>query len=176
MGLRPQRGLGRAVVPAIDWETAHGAAGHQNRGVPGKREKEGGAGGGDEEQVQPPHPASPRPGGGDAPGAERAPGGVPEDVPRQLQRPIPGLCVRQPAGGAAAPQAMSPTTSGSCWRSTACGTFRFHDLRHTFASLLHQPGRAADQRVQTSWATRTSPPPPTSTPTWTRPASRPAPL
>ena len=100
MGLRRSEALG-VRWSRIDWEKRTVLL---DTKIVEYREKEGGAGGGDEEQIQPPHPASPRPGGGDAPGAERAPGGVPEDVPRQLQRPIPGLCVRQPTGGAAAPQ------------------------------------------------------------------------
>ena len=90
-----------------------------------------------------------RPGGGDAPGAERAPGGVPEDVPRQLQRPVPGLCVRQPAGRAAPPQLCHRPLSGAAGevRPAAHPLPRFETHVRQPA---HQPGCAADQRVQLS--------------------------
>ena len=145
-GPAPQRGLGKC-----------GGRGLIGRSAPccwtpkswstGKREKESGAGGGDEEQVQPPHPASPRPGGGDASGAERAPGGVPEDVPRQLQRPIPRLCVRQPAGRAAAPQLCHRPLPGAAGEVRPAAHPLPRPAPH-FRQPAHQPGCAADQRVQ----------------------------
>ena len=64
-------------------------------------------------------------------------------MPRQLQRPVPGLCVRQPAGGAAAPQLCHRPLPG------AAGEVRpaAHPLPRPAPHLrqpAHQPGRAAD--------------------------------
>ena len=135
MGLRRSEALG-VRWSRIDWEKRTVLLDTKIVEYRENGEKESGASGGDEEQIQPPHPASPRPGGGDAPGCRKSTGRCTGRCSKAATTPSTWTMCASTSWESCSAPAIVTDHFRELLEKYGLRHIRFHDLRHTFASLL----------------------------------------